>query len=91
MDLIIFFEIVRDDPRIAVSHISLYLALRSEWELQNFPSNMVIDRERVMRSAKIGGKSTYFGCLHDLHIAGYVCYKPAMGCAKSKLSFRRLG
>lgn len=86
-----FFALVSEDPTMACSHVSLYFALLNEWELQHFPDQMIIQRENVMRSAKIGGRSTYHKCIHDLHDAGYVRYIPSLGCAKSRLSFRKLG
>ena len=86
-----FFAIVKDDPTMAVSHISLYFALINEWELQKYPDELIIERDNVMKSAKIGGRATYNKCLHVLHNAGYIKYLPAVGCAKSRLRFRKLG
>lgn len=86
-----FFALASEDPTMACSHVSLYFALQNEWELQHFPEQMIIERERIMLAARIAGRATFQKCIHDLHDAGYVIYIPSPGCAKSRLSFRKLG
>jgi hypothetical protein len=85
-----FFELAREDPKMSAAHVSLYFALRCEWELQCCPEQMVIGREEVMLQARIAGRSTFQKCLHDLHDGGYVKYLPAVGRAKSYLKFGKL-
>jgi hypothetical protein len=91
MELQDFFSVIGDDPRITVTHVSLYLALLSEWKEQKCPQWICVDRNKLMAMAKINGRSTYDKCIHDLHAFRYIIYEPARAKGKSRLEIRRLG
>ncbi|MES2006362.1 MAG: hypothetical protein V4450_17725 [Bacteroidota bacterium] len=91
MELRDFFSVIADDPRITVTHISLYLALLSEWKEQDCPEWICVERSKLMSMAKINGRSTYDKCIHDLHAFRYITYEPTRAKGKSRLEIRRLG
>ena len=70
-------EIIRKDPRLNPTHISLYLSLFRLWNIMRFPESFFINREEVMEVAKIGSKGTYHRCLRDLDSWRYICYMPS--------------
>ncbi len=85
-----FFSVVADDVRITASHISLYLAIYAQWVEQGSPGEICVDRPKLMNLSKIGGRSTYDKCLHDLHDFRYVAYYPARAKGKSRVVLRKL-
>jgi hypothetical protein len=85
-----FFSVVSEDVRITVAHISLYLALVSEWQAQGRPIRIPVDRTRLMCLAKINARQTYDKCMHDLHAFRYVNYLPKRAKGESWLELRRL-
>jgi len=89
IDLPAFFETIGDDPRITVTHISLYLSMFSEWE-QERKEFFELSREHLMKRAKISARSTYEKTLGDLHNFGYIFYERGRGLQKGKIRFNRL-
>ncbi|MFW2476833.1 MAG: hypothetical protein ACN4EP_07955 [Sediminibacterium sp.] len=85
-----FFSVVSDDIRITVAHISLYLALVSEWQAQGNPIRISVDRARLMILSKINARQTYDRCMHDLHAFRYINYLPKRAKGESWMEFRRL-
>lgn len=74
--LSIFFKVVCSDPRIGVSHISLYCAIFHLMQLQKSdPIHFMSDE--LMKVAKIAGLATFYKCLKDLHEQGYIRYIPS--------------
>jgi len=70
-----FFKAIDRDPRIGVSHISVYCVLLhlavNDSDSVQFRSN------EIMQSAKISGLGTYHRCIKDLHELGYFHYIPS--------------
>jgi len=85
-----FFSVILDDVRITSAHISLYFALLSEWEQQECPQWIAVDRCKLMNMAKLNGRATYDRCIHDLHSFRYVNYMPVRAKGKSLLELRKL-
>lgn len=85
-----FFSVVSEDIRITVAHISLYLALVSEWQAQENPIRISVDRARLMMLSKINARQTYDRCMHDLHAFRYINYLPKRAKGESWMEFRRL-
>ncbi len=67
----------REDNRLNPTHISMYLALFQLWNHHRFCQSFHINREEVMKLAKIGSKSTYHRCLKELHQHSYLRYLPS--------------
>ncbi len=71
------FEKFYTDDRLNPSHISLYMALFQEWNSSRFATEFYVNRLHVMRSAKIGSKTTYHRCITDLDSWNYLFYFPS--------------
>jgi len=72
-----FFTAIAKDPRIGVSHISLYCALLQNCNEPGRDSVIPIVGAEVMKAAKISGLGTYHRCIRDLHDYGYLRYQPS--------------
>jgi hypothetical protein len=75
--IMVFFKVVANDPRISTAHICLYLALFCQWSQINNNNPMPVKKEEIMEVAKINARPTYFKCIRDLHDFGYIKYMPA--------------
>jgi hypothetical protein len=82
-----FFENAVDDSRLNPSHMSLYMALFQFWNLNRFENPISINRNQVMQLSKIGSSHTYLKCLHELHVFGYIQYKPSHNPLKGSLVY----
>lgn len=71
-----FFEKAEDDENLTAYHISLYMSLFRQWNLNRFRNPFPIDREELMRFSRIGSKNTYARCMKQLHQWGYIHYAP---------------
>jgi len=80
-ELTSFFSAIREDHRIGISHISLYMALFQFYNLNQFRNPVVITRAAVMEAAKISGLATYHKCIRDLAEFGYIEYSPSFNPA----------
>ena len=66
-----------DDPRIGVTHVSLFVALLQQWNKGGKENSFPIERVVVMQQAKISSRHTYNRCLNDLQDYGYIAYTPS--------------
>lgn len=71
------FQQFYKDTRLNPTHISLYMALFQYWNQYRFPEHFQINREEIMKMAKIGSKSTYHRNLKDLTNWKYIVYLPS--------------
>ena len=86
-----FFNAIEDDAKINTTHISLYMALLQQWNLNGGESPFEITRHVVMRAAKINSRHTYNLCMRFLHEAGYINYFPSTNsCRQSRVYIRLL-
>lgn len=89
MSIAAFFETIMDDPRITTAHVSIYLAMVSEFENAREIQMLEVNRSRIMQLAKINARSTYDKVIHDLDQFGYIKYYPCFG-RRSKVKFNKL-
>lgn len=71
------FEQFQMDSRLNPTHISLYMALFQYWNHNRFPEQFQINREEIMKLAKVGSKSTYHRNLKELTHWKYILYLPS--------------
>jgi len=72
-----FYEAIEDDVRISTTHISLYMALLQQWNLAGGKNPLSIERDIIMKAAKINARYTYNKCMNNLQEFGYITYLPA--------------
>lgn len=65
------------DQRLSSNHVSMYLSLFNFWNLNRFENPVPINRNEVMKAAKISSFSTYTKCLKQLHDWKYLEYIPS--------------
>jgi hypothetical protein len=75
--LTMFYEAIAEDARIGISHISLYMALLQEWNMNGGINPIIIDRVSLMFGAKINARYTYNKCMNNLQEFGYITYLPS--------------
>jgi hypothetical protein len=73
----VFFEAIRNDRRISVTHIGVYAALVEYWQENGFVNPMEAYSYEIMLLAKLSASTTYHKCIRDLHAYGYVHYEPS--------------
>ncbi len=84
-----FYKAAAQDARIGTTHISLYMALLQHWNLNGGKNPILIERDNVMRVAKINSRQTYNQCMTNLHEFGYIIYEPATnGAVSSKVNLK---
>lgn len=80
-----FFEQIINDFDLNPTHISLYIALFQQWNLNRFENPISITRDEVMRVSKIASFATYHKCMRELHNKGYIKYIPSYNPFKGSL------
>lgn len=72
----LFYRKAVADSRISPTHISLYFALQNEaGHTLSIP--FYLQRTIVMQKAKICSPVTLNRCLKELHLYGYIDYRPS--------------
>lgn len=66
-----------NDKLITSSHVAVYNSLFQFWNKSFFDTDLSINRDSVMKQAKIGSVNTYLKCLKELEIQGYLKYNPS--------------
>ncbi|MEJ7831218.1 MAG: hypothetical protein WKF91_23635 [Segetibacter sp.] len=72
-----FYEAIEDDVRIGTTHISLYIALLQQWNINGGINPIQIVRSEIMKAAKISARCTYNKCINNLQEFGYITYQPS--------------
>ena len=72
----VFYEAIEEDARIGTTHISLYMALLQQWNLNGGMNPVTITRTVIMKAAKINARYTYNKCMNNLQGFGYIIYLP---------------
>ena len=72
-----FYAAIAADTRIGASHISIYMALLQQWNINGGSNPVKIERAIIMKAAKINARQTYNRCMNQLHEFGYISYKPS--------------
>lgn len=75
--LTIFYNAIANDARIGATHISIYIALLQQWNLNAGQNPILIQRSLIMKAAKINARYTYNKCMNNLHEFGYIIYEPS--------------
>lgn len=71
------FDLFHKDSNLNPTHISLYMALFQEWNKNRFADQFSVSRSQLMKTAKIGSKSTYHRCISNLDEWKYISYHPS--------------
>jgi hypothetical protein len=73
-----FYNAIATDARIGTSHISIYMALLQQWNINSGTGPILVKRNMIMERAKVMARHTYNKCMNDLNNYGYIIYKPAL-------------
>lgn len=71
------FELLATRADATPHHVSLYVALFTQWNEERFPEAVMLVRAEVMQAAHIGSPSTYLKCLRELTAYGLITYLPS--------------
>ncbi|GAA3959478.1 hypothetical protein [Hymenobacter antarcticus] len=71
------FELLATRTDATPHHVSLYVALFTQWNEERFPESVMLVRAEVMQAAHIGSPSTYLKCLRELSAYGLITYLPS--------------
>ena len=85
--LTVFYKAIADDARIGTTHISLYMALLQQWNLNGGMNPIIIARVTIMKAAKINARYTYNKCMNNLQEYGYITYLPSSNPCSSSTVF----
>jgi hypothetical protein len=84
-----FYEAIEDDVRISTTHISLYMALLQQWNMNGGINPVTIVRSSIMKAAKINARYTYNKCMNNLQEFGYIIYLPSSNPFSSSIVYLR--
>lgn len=73
-----FYKAIEEDTRIGATHISIYMALLQQWNLNGGKNPVEIERKEIMKAAKISARHTYNRCMNELTEYGYIIYQPSV-------------
>lgn len=73
-----FYKAIEDDQRIGATHISMYMALLQQWNINSGKNPISICRPSIMKAAKISSRHTYNKCINSLHEYGYIIYEASL-------------
>ena len=82
-----FYKMLKEDNRMATTHISLFMALFERWNEAGFEGPVYFRRGEIMESAKINGLATYHKAIKDLSHFGYIRYIPSYNPAKENRAY----
>ena len=75
--LTVFYKAIADDARIGATHISIYIAILQQWNLNDGINPIKVQRASIMKDAKINARYTYNKCINELQNYGYIIYEPS--------------
>ena len=75
--MVTFMSNARNDPRIAPSHISLFVAIIQYAKEHHIENPLVIPKRELMNLAKISCEGTYHKNIRQLHEYGFIKYIPS--------------
>ena len=82
-----FFDKVIQDRHLNPTHISLYIALFQQWNINRFQNPISITRDEMMRISKIASKATYHKCIRELNDKGFLKYDPSFNPYRGSMVF----
>ncbi|MDE3183089.1 MAG: hypothetical protein KGM16_06690 [Bacteroidota bacterium] len=77
-----FFEAIRPDGRISITHIGIYAALLQYRIQNNFANPIEAFSHEIMNIAKVSSAITYHKCVKELSEYGYIKYEPSFNRKK---------
>jgi len=83
----IFYGAIEEDSRISSTHISIYMALLREWQVQGSDMPFKIYRKNIMRYAKINSRQTYNKVFRELRLYGFLSYRPSLNASTPSLIY----
>ena len=87
-----FFEAIKSDARISITHIGIYTALLQYRIERNFINPIHVFSHEIMSIAKLSSAITYHKCVRELSDYGYIRYEPSFNRTKgSKIYFVERG
>ncbi len=84
-----FFSAIKEDYRISITHIGIYVALISYWRAQGFRSPVYAFSRDIMKIAKISAPGTYHKRIKELAEYGYITYEPSFDRTEGSMIFFR--
>lgn len=61
-----FFEAIKSDARISITHIGIYAALLQYWIENGFTNPIQVFSHEIMNLAKLSSAITYHKCVRQL-------------------------
>ncbi len=81
-----FYNAIADDVRIGPLHISVYIALLQQWNLNGGINPIKVSRDMIMKQTKINARHSYNKFMNNLNEYGYIRYHPSVnGYRRSKV------
>lgn len=81
-NLFVFFEAIKADHRISITHIGVFAAL-VQYQMQNeFANPIYVFSREIMTIAKLSSAITYHKCIRELSEYGYIRYEPSFNRLK---------
>jgi len=72
-----FFNAIKKDGRISITHIGIYASLLQYWQAHGYENPLNVCSYEVMELAKVSSPHTYRRCVKSLHDFGYIRYEPS--------------
>jgi len=72
-----FFDKIKCDPRISITHIGIYAALLKYWVDHGKTNPFYAFGQEIMTIAKISAPTTYHKIVKELNDYGYIRYEPS--------------
>ena len=82
-----FYKAVEDDPGTGAIHISLYMALLQQWNINGGINPVLMCRPAIMKAAKINARHTSNKCMKGLHEYRYIIYEPSLNPLDSSKAY----
>ena len=82
-----FFDKVIQDQHLNPTHVSLYIALFQQWNVNRFQNPISITRDEMMQISKIASKATYHKCMRELNDKGFLKYDPSFNPYRGSIVF----
>lgn len=85
-----FFDVVKEDPRIGLCHVSLYMSLVAHYIESGTVNPFSFPRKLIMQKAKINSRCTYNKAISELALYKYLHRLPSYSGLNHSVYLRRL-
>ena len=72
-----FIESIKEDSRICMAHISLYVSLVTYWYANGRANSLCVFSKEIMPASKISGGATNYRSIRELLAYRYIKYVPS--------------